>query len=260
MESHVHCAGLSLETEWRLAGLGFQPDFFISCVPDTYSSCWTLRLHACNEPYRPNRISELFKFVRRQLNQVHYLLCDEEGPAYSEVEVYTRNRRRRWRGSATFSHLSSALAVFPFRSRQFEPDHSVTWTPSHFGCGYDVAHKQWDLHIKVASIAEGNVSWQRDSVLRHTVYRFQCAGFYKAVSDSGGLFVTAQLKDRNEAISAFRDVVRWADKFPGILESAKIERCPSVWAKAMGGAAASFTLSPLPPLMKRAPNDSDSSV
>src|SRR5688572_18938317 len=67
IEAHLHSTPLPVEDEFELAALGFQPDFFLCCLPPEYTACWTLRLKG-KRPSNRGRSADLLRFVRQQLS------------------------------------------------------------------------------------------------------------------------------------------------------------------------------------------------
>jgi hypothetical protein len=249
VEAHLHCTPIGIEDEFQLCSLGFQPDFFLASVPGDYTSCWTLRLVAMSRAKR-SRAASLMNFVRAQLGKAHTVVAKHpSAAAYSEIEIYGSARNRRWAYDLSTRHASNALRSFPFARGAFQMVAVHPLMPPA-DIGVQVAHKNYDLHVKICRLIDcDGFSWRRESLNRAIVNRFLNAGFYRVLTDSSSVLVSVQLRDRADSREAFRRICLWADSHPGVIASVKLERCPFVWVKVVRERDVK-SLSPLPPLVQ----------
>ena len=236
LESHIDVSNMIEEDEIAFVSMGFEPDHFETLNPPEYDRCYTLRWEiprrewtSFNCRQAKQYVVEATKKICRKIEKRRYL-------AYAEIEIYSHFGKKKFEN---IDLEMGEIGHFPYKHNEF----------SEFTNSRQDSFKRADIHVKIPVGNESSESALTREKLKILSLMFIEAGFYEIRSKSGNRIFTIQCALPSDAVTAFHELVDWAEK-SRLVRSINHETCLFFWRR-QWTENGEYVVSPIPKVVKR---------
>lgn len=226
VEAHLNVTAVDLTLHNALVILGFEPDDFHQLSPIEYSRNFSLeyRIPGSSELNHHDFLPHVTDTARAGLGLVQE---NESLEAFVEVEHYGSSYVTKFEVPEPRPGIVEGFPLAPGLLKAVTVPCTVREAASS-GVAFDV-EKIADVHVKMGTESRAKelpyVTAPDYLLVRKMLV---AAGFYEIISESGNAIYTAQLTDGNLAMSLYRKLRSFGERFGGFLDICT-ESCTGMW-------------------------------